>query len=134
MPIKTDSSLYSSIKQAGEYEHETNDCCVRALSLAANIPYSLAHKIAAKYGRKDRGGMYYRQYDQMLNDHGFKRAKTPYYGLKLTVTQFCKLYPSGSFFVTKRGHAFHIRDGVVHDWTWSTGARTRVLEAYQFLG
>lgn len=97
---------------------ETNDCTVKAWFNVFNAPYHLCHKYLKGYGRVHRRGMTLDQIKRALN--GCKKTKVVYgpYSDKnrITVTQFCKKHPVGRYYVTSRGHAFAIIDGVVHDW------------------
>lgn len=107
---------------------DRNDCSVRALSIAANLPYERAHDLFKAAGRKDgrrtdraASKRVYRQLGYQL----VSRAWAP------TVTQFLAAYPAGRFICHRRGHAFAVVDGVVHDWEHGTGSRSRVQLAYR---
>lgn len=97
---------------------ETNDCVVRALSLAFNRAYPEVHDMCATAGRKPRRGMMRAQTDkaiQMLT--GNKQAKLERYtrGNRCTLKTFARDNPKGNFLVIKRGHAVALIDGVYHD-------------------
>jgi hypothetical protein len=101
-------------------ETETNDCVVRALSLAFNRDYSEVHTMCAKAGRKARRGMRRAQTDaviQMLTAN--KQAKLERYtrGNRCTLKTFARDNAKGNFIVIKRGHAVALIDGVYHDNT-----------------
>lgn len=64
---------------------ETNDCVVRALSVATQLPYAEMHTyLATDYGRKPRKGMYTGQYHRALEALGYtlKRLSGPKYATK----------------------------------------------------
>jgi hypothetical protein len=118
--------------------NETNDCVVRALSLAFNWPYSDVHTICAAVGRKPRRGMYRHQTDAAIAKiTGNPDAKGVYVRRSIgpypTFAQFARENPKGRFFVIKRGHAVALIDGVYHDINNSSAcsARCRVQYYYQ---
>lgn len=113
---------------------ETNDCVVRALSLAFNRDYMEVHEVCAKVGRKPRRGMYRFQTDAAIQiltgDPGAYGTETRQYRRDPmpTFAQFARENPVGRFVVIKRGHAVALIDGVYHDMNNSAvcGARCRV--------
>lgn len=117
---------------------ETNDCVVRALSLAFNRAYADVHDICSSVGRKPRRGMYRTQTDAAIRLlTGNNDAKgTLCVGASrslLTFAQFARENPVGRFVVIKRGHAVALIDGVYHDMgnSASCGARCRVQYFYR---
>jgi hypothetical protein len=97
---------------------ETNDCVVRALSLAFNREYGEVHGVCAKVGRKPRRGMYRSQTDKAIQIlTGNKTAVLEKYsrGNRCTLKTFARDNPKGNFVVIKRGHAVALIDGVYHD-------------------
>ena len=95
---------------------ETNDCTVRALSNGCHIPYPQAHNILRKhYDREHRKGMFFSHIMEVLCSefisHDAHKNGT------MTISQFCKRFPKGRYFVTIRRHAIAIVDGVPQDWT-----------------
>ena len=95
------------------FEQERRDCTVRALSLVANISYEKVHNAWENAGRKNRKGIVARKVLQKvckslnLEAKQVKRSGT----LKKLIVQ----YPEGKLFCLKRGHAFALIDGVIHD-------------------
>jgi hypothetical protein len=52
-----------------------------------------------------------------------------------TLARFIAEHPTGRYLVIRRGHAFAVVDGRVHDWgTGRTGARSRIRMAWAFPG
>jgi len=51
---------------------------------------------------------------------------------RLNVRAFCKQYPKGRYYVRKRGHAFSIINGVVHEMYTVVTARSFVQNAWKF--
>jgi len=95
---------------------EKNDCCVRAVAIAADIPYIEAHAMMKAAGRRDRCRM-----------HGFVNLlnATPKIGRFYVVAlglyadtrirAFVALQATGRYIIRVNGHAFAVIDGVVHD-------------------
>lgn len=101
-------------------DSETNDCVVRALSLAFNRDYFEVHAVCALAGRKLRKGMTRPQTDKAIQQlTGNKDAKLERYarGDRCTLATFARENPRGNFVVIKRGHAVALIDGVYHDNT-----------------
>jgi hypothetical protein len=105
------------------FRNETKDCTVRALSLAANLPYEKVHEAFKKYGRKDGHAMHntrcnFKKVSKLLN------LETRNIQRSGTVRKLIKRYPKGNIFCLMRGHAFAVIDGVSHD-VYSDGCRIR---------
>jgi len=108
---------------------ECNDCFVRAVASAYETPYDTAHSwVKEKFGRKNRKGTMsvackmatmqsvgekfnnkeikgvekLRSYDSVNN----KMKRT-------TLNQFIKKYPTGSYILIVKRHAFTLKDGAV---------------------
>lgn len=115
-------AIHDPAAAAGVSEH--NDCSVRALVNATGRPYSEVHAIFAAAGRKDR-----RRF--RLDKHIHDIARTLGVGLRLvrrsgTVEKLVRMFPQGTLVVRVSGHAFAVRNGVVHDsFAVSTGCHVR---------
>lgn len=59
---------YETAKAASAALNETNDCSVKALAIAANLPYLLVHDLLKKHGRKHRDGTYNSTFFAALNE------------------------------------------------------------------
>jgi hypothetical protein len=110
-------------------KNETNDCFVRAVASAYEIPYDEAHTwVKEKFGRKDRKGtmfvacklatMY--SLNQTFSGKSIKaigdlRSYVPntYKIKRTTLNQFIKKYPTGTYIIIVRGHAFTLKNGAV---------------------
>jgi hypothetical protein len=111
--VKTDGGMRSS----GFAEH--NDCAVRAYALFKDIPYNEAHCIFKKLGRRDgRGTKNHIIYDLI----GRNSRKD---GAGMTLNQLIAANPTGKVYGLKRGHAFAIINGVLHD-SWKVGGKSRI--------
>lgn len=91
-------------------ELETNDCTVRAVSHAFNIPYKDAHEICAKYGREFGQGF---QFQAKLATDLRLKPRMEYFGL--TVNKLLKVIQNGTFMCLVKGHVFCIKDKVRMD-------------------
>lgn len=108
---------------------ESNDCVVRALSLAFNKPYEEVHALCAKIGRDNGRGMRWGQVDlaiQELTGNGI--AKMDRLTRKQTFSTFARDHKVGNYVVIKRGHAVALIDGVFHD-AGSVGEPRAIVKA-----
>ena len=127
---------------------EFNDCTVVALSVALEIPYSVAHRMLADQGRQERKR--FRLVSWLENE---ARAGRTLCGYKPTVVKCGKIqsaytsqfpwsgytyptlarvrrdFPKGRFIVRKKRHVFAMTDGEVHD---NIGPRTRITNLVLF--
>ena len=112
---------------------ETNDCVVRALSLAFNVEYTKVHDLCAKAGRKPRRGMYRKQTDAVIKALTGKPSaemdKLPRGG-RQTFATFARDNAKGKWLVIKRGHAVALIDGVYHDNTTGRGLPRSLVQCY----
>lgn len=118
---------------------ERNDCSVKALAVVNNWEYDQAHKeLKENIGRGFREGAsamklinYLKgQFEPIITEqpssrksvsHEFLMPKTVYTYKKtgkkvyhgMTIGAFLKLYPTGSYYVIVKGHAFAIVDGEI---------------------
>lgn len=99
---------------------DTNDCAVRAYALFKGIPYAEAHALFKKEGRKNGRGTSFTIIRSLLGGKGEN-------GGRMTLASLRSKFPQGRVYAIKRGHAFAIIDGVIHD-TWQVGNKSRVLE------
>jgi hypothetical protein len=119
---------------------EKNDCVVRAIASAFDLEYDIAHKfVADKFGRKPKQGTIgfgvgmnkisddrTRIGRKCINPMGKKPEYSNFYSLsynvtvkgkrikrQMTVGTFISKYPTGTYIITVKGHAFTIKNGVV---------------------
>jgi hypothetical protein len=106
-------------RQAEGYTDEKLDCVVRAYASAADVPYYQSHAICEEHGRKRR----HKSYNTIntIVSQGHKWVFT-----RMSLATFVKEHPIGNFFVTKRGHAFAVKNGIVFD-TVALCGRVRVI-------
>lgn len=118
--------IHSRDERPQGFEKEHNDCTVRTLVRCTGIPYKLVHDELAKFGRKQGKGIAMWGIARIV----FKRlllnaVETPAW---MTVNQFIKKHPKGTFYCLKRGHVFSIQDGVAYDLS---GMRSRINHAWE---
>jgi hypothetical protein len=91
------------------YADERNDCAVRALSNATGMSYQRAHALFSAAGRRYRGRTRWDVSTPIYNRFGEMRFQ------RITVVEFARRHPVGTFIVHVRGHLFAVRDGVALD-------------------
>jgi hypothetical protein len=96
--------------RAAAMPQEKLDCVVRALAIATDKPYSVAHGIAASYGRKDC-----HRTDRFKTIEMVEDIIGPREFYNKTVNQFIKEHNSGVYFCHMSGHVFVVKNGVIHD-------------------
>lgn len=114
---------------------ETNDCVVRALSLAFNRPYLEVLDVCAAAGRRPRRGMYRPQTDaaiRMLSGSNTAEGVRLNRYERVTFARFARENPVGRFIVIKRGHAVALIDGVYHDTARSAECSARCQVQYYY--
>jgi hypothetical protein len=105
------------------------NCTVRSLAIAYNIPYLKAYELCKAAGRKDNRGFYTHKLMQYIWDQGYKYMKVGVGRKGITLRRFLEQNPVGIFICTRRGHAFTVIHGEVHD-TISNSERQIVTSAY----
>lgn len=140
---RSPSTEYVATLQASAGLGETNDCTVRALSIAAGISYEEAHALLAAEGRKNGKGIYFKSmFIPILARLGFHAQRVALHeiiatypgvhsGLKSVTThhpaRFAKVWPKGTFMMFTPRHVLTIKDGVNHDWTKGRAIRAESL-------
>lgn len=122
------------------YRRALMDCVVRAFSVAANRPYAEIHTLCATHGRPYGRGTSNATMRAVAKAMGIQEERTllAYVSIngrlyRPTLAAFIKANPTGRFVLTRRGHAFALIDGVVHDWAHGTGARSRITKAFRII-
>jgi hypothetical protein len=127
--VKHDATAYSALERP---LGENRDCSVRALAIAAGMTYEAAHQLFKDAGRVDGKTTAHAVSCAVYERLGFPVQRTFYPGGRcITLAQLINCHPKGRFIVHRKGHAFALIDGVVHDWARGTGARSRVRIAWQ---
>ena len=114
----------------GRDRSEERDCCVRAIAIAANIPYAEAHSMLAAHGRIDN---HRTQRFVFLMDVWKKIGQYKIFRVQGggTLNQFMNEDAPGRFIVRIRGHAFAVVNGTIHDMLLS-GGRCRIKQIWKF--
>jgi hypothetical protein len=123
-----------------EFAWETNDCVVRSLAVVTGRPYVEVHALLKQHGRPDGKGTPWPTIRAACEELGMVRHIP---GLRLspkedrflrpTLRQWLDLpgHSRGRWMVCRVGHAFAVVNGVVFDWVYGTGARSRIDDAYK---
>lgn len=133
---------------------EKNDCVVRAIASAFEIPYDKAHAfVKEEFNRADKKGTHMtalklsrmnKAFDKKIVQLGEKDENgniklTQTYRMhgktktgQLTTVTFIEKYPKGVYIVLVRKHAFTIKDGIVHgNGDDASQRRKRIMEAFK---
>lgn len=94
---------------------KVNDCTVRAISLAMNKTWDEAYDYLSSYAKAQGIMMDEVQYiDDFLESH-FTKLCGCKNQVKVTVEQFVKTHPVGTFLITMNGHITCCIDGCIYD-------------------
>ena len=113
---------------------ENNDCVVRSFAFGSGRPYQEIHALCKEHGRKDFQGTF----DFTTHAVAKELNLVPVINIPdancyrtMTLKKFLQKFPKGTYYVRKKGHAFVIKDGEVHNWK-PLGGSTRITLAYRF--
>lgn len=109
----------------GRPETERRDCVVRALAVAADVPYARVHAMLLAEGRRPRCGTYDHQTAAVAKRLGLRRHRAG-----MTIARFLddvRSVPRLAAFI--RGHAFGVVRGVVTD-IQSAGRPKQIVKYY----
>ncbi len=120
---------YEAVKEQTKKFGETNDCVVKAITLATGLDYSVVHKTLAESGRKFRRGTPHYVSNKALKILGYKlvrvhkfdrqrtyagyRAKSKGYSVKGLIGQLDKK----NYLISISGHLLAAVDGEILDFT-----------------
>jgi len=151
--LRTSYSLaFNNQMAAGAAMGETNDCAVKAVSLACDVDYTVAHATLKRFGRKDRKGTFRSSTRSAVNALGFyirvwgrheHEALIASYPkahqiLKSITThhprRFAKRWSQAdlankTFLFFTAGHVAVVKGGQLHDWT--VNSARPVLEIWE---
>lgn len=114
--MKKDTTAYGAVRP----KWDTRDCTVRAFAVATGCSYEQASAIFSAAGRQLKKGTSV-ELSAKVHEEMFKMVRTNWV---MPLAAFLLLNPSGRFILHKKGHAFAVVDGVVHDWENTTKAKT----------
>ena len=101
-----DTYIHDGGRVGDGFGAEKLDCAVRAYAIAKEIPYTDAHLLFEKAGRRPQHRTYWEIYTKLRIKFTFRY---------ITVKNFIIQHPEGSFYVCMNGHAFVIKNGVIFD-------------------
>lgn len=94
---------------------QKNDCTVRALAIARNLPYDEAYDVLKDAGRKSSLGFDFVKWIE-TQPWATKIAFPAVKGQRrMTPAQFCRDFPKGTFILRVTKHVFTVKDGVIYD-------------------
>jgi hypothetical protein len=118
---------WDKVSQKSNEFNESNDCAVKALSIAMDTAYSVIHKLLKLQGRPNRQGTYKHQQQAVIEQLGFKLE--PIQVKAKTVTTLERENLQGYNLVYVRGHVLAVVNGSIEDWT--QGRKHRILQGYK---
>lgn len=117
-----------------------NNCVPVAFMFAKECSYEEAHAACVEFGHwNERDGVIGLYFEHIAKALGLKLTRisstrsingrierTPSGRSKhMTLGQFLKAYPEGTYIIGTNGHAFTVKDGYIHDWA-ETGMKARI--------
>ena len=121
---------YEKAKVYAAQKNETNDCTVKAVSIACDVPYHVAHKALALQGRVNRRGAMEYQIHKAIQSLGFDiRIVLTTAASCATIARDAKVQ-KGFFIAYVPRHILAIVDGKIEDWT-ATNCRRRIQSVYR---
>lgn len=118
--MKNHSPLFCSLSESSSFHRERNDCTVKALAIAGDLTYGVAHTMMAKRGRRPRNGAFYAHVFDALKEIGKTVDEvTKYEAFKdiKTIKSLQDLRLNGCYIIRVSGHMLAMKDGIIHDWT-----------------
>ena len=111
------------------------NCTVRALMIALDTTYDYAHEILRVGGRKHGQGFPltgYLMHRKVVGGCNLREIEFDCWtrGPKMTIRKFIEKHQKGRFICFRRGHAFAVVDGVIHDGTFN-GPNQWIHHAYE---
>jgi hypothetical protein len=113
--------------RGAEFNREKLDCTVHAIAIAAQMPYSAAHRELELAGRKPRKGFSTAKFIEFKQNRiaNYAVLNVPLFAIRPTWDNVKHLTREGRYLVRVTGHVFAVIDGVIHDGVPS-GGRCRV--------
>jgi hypothetical protein len=110
---------------------ERNDCTVRALAVAACVPYEAAHAIYKRLGRQDRRRL---RHSAIKTPQAIRMATGNHDPVRLierpgTIGRFIKENGrKGHWILAVAGHHLAVVDGQVYDWANFVNKTRRIIK------
>ena len=107
---------------------KTDDCTIRAISVALDIDWQSAFDRLAEAAKRHWDMMHKNQvWGDLLEDHGFVKANLPNSCPRcLTVAQFAHDNPRGTFVLGTGTHVVTVVDGDWYDM-WDSGSEVPIV-------
>ena len=105
----------AKVQQALNLEH--NDCTVKAIAIACDVAYRVAHRALANAGRPRRDGCYPRQQQAAIEALGFEIEYIHFSAKTVKTLASDPVVAKGHYMAWVRGHVFAVKNGKVEDWT-----------------
>lgn len=116
------------------YKGRANDCVVRAVAIAGQLPYKQVYRQMNVYlysyahGRTARQAVPRFIIEKFMKMLGWKYVPAKQYGKHSNMHLNAKELPAGRIIADMDGHVSAVIDGVIHDtWDASNGGETPVL-------
>lgn len=112
---------------------EDNDCAVKAVAIACDVPYRMAHSLLKSEGRRDKRGTPTYMIHRAIKGLGFNmtevEGKAPFRfgGTITTLTR--KLPSNGMYLAYTATHVLMVKNGKLEDWT--EGRRHRIQQVFK---
>jgi len=129
---------FDIVQRESEALNERNDCTVKAVSIACQVPYSEAHGYLKALGRRKGCGWFPNNHQRRKRGHvsgyidnldflGIEYEKVSV--VSSTVSQIERELRTGHYMVHVSGHVLALVNGKVQDWT--AGRRHRIVSVYK---
>lgn len=123
--MKKDTTAFGAVRPTWD----KRDCSVRALSCALECSYQQASGIFSAAGRTLSKGT---SVNLSVDVHEKWLRMKPLVGVSnWPLSAFLAAYPQGSYVLHKRGHAFAVVSGTVHDWENATKPQTKIERGWE---
>lgn len=113
------------------HPHEQRDCTVRALALAADIPYTKAHMLLKKAGRRDGHRFPFAAWIWGRDNVAHHKITSVLVPEPRTINRALKKARIGRYIIRTKHHVFAVIDGAVYD-TELEGKQCRVINMWKF--
>jgi len=128
---------FQEVQRESDNIGEANDCTVKAIAIACQIPYREAHQYLASLGRQKGRGWYWKTHvrgNRLISGYmdNLKRLHVEYESVEVasrTVSQIERELQDGHYIVQVNGHALALVNGKVEDWT--AGRKHHVKQVFR---
>ena len=111
---------FADMQQKSIIWKEDQDCCVKAMAIALDIPYAKAWYTCRKFGRPFQDGMHFEDFLKAFESLNYKVVLSQYTGKWHDFQRDCRdgtyIINSETIFPQKpQGHVHVYKDGIMHD-------------------